>query len=61
MFGNMLIDPKHDIDLQGALKAERVLTVIQNTVGTKTDRVDLDFILDATGNEMPRIIGPRVI
>jgi hypothetical protein len=39
----VLIDPAEDRALQSAVKAERVMTLFQESVGTKTDRGEIGF------------------
>jgi len=39
----VLMDPTKDRTLQAAVKAQRVMTVAQQTVGTKTDRGEVGF------------------
>jgi hypothetical protein len=41
----LLMDPAKDRTLQAALKAQRVMTVFQDAVGTKTDRGEIGFRL----------------
>src|SRR4051812_2578630 len=39
----VLMDPAKDRALQAAVKAQRVMTVFQESVGTKTDRAEVGF------------------
>ncbi|MEO7934338.1 MAG: hypothetical protein ABIT76_14380 [Chthoniobacterales bacterium] len=39
----VLMDPAKDKTLQAAVKAQRVLTVFQETVGNKADRGEVGF------------------
>jgi hypothetical protein len=39
----VLMDPAKDRTLQAAVKAQRVMTVAQESVGTKTDRGEVGF------------------
>jgi hypothetical protein len=52
----LLMDPKKDRSFQAAVKAQRVMTVHQDAVGTKSDRGEVGF---APGSQRQFLLFPR--
>jgi hypothetical protein len=55
----VLTDPTKDRALQSAMKAQRMMTVFQESVGTKADRDEMGFHRDRTGASATKLLAKR--